>query len=148
MKILYAMWHPVNRLVLWVPILFLLFAVSADAQTKQYILSGRVTEGSSQVGIPGVVVKVQNTNFAVATSSEGKFNLPANLSSGTYQIVFSSIGFKTQTKTVQLGTGVQVVVNGELTADNIGLDEVIITGTSQGTTRKQMGSYVSSVKGD
>jgi TonB-linked SusC/RagA family outer membrane protein len=148
MKIFYIVGHPVNRFVLWVPILFLLLTGSAGAQTKQYILSGRVTEGSSDVGIPGVVVKVQNTNFAVATNGEGRFNLPANLNAGTYQVVFSSIGFKTQTKTVQLGSSTQVSVNGELTADNIGLDEVIITGTSQGTTRKQMGSYVSSVKGD
>lgn len=148
MKIFYIVGHPVNRFVLWVPILFLLLTSSAGAQTKQFILSGRVTEGSSDVGIPGVVVKVQNTNFAVATNGEGRFNLPANLNAGTYQVVFSSIGFKTQIKTVQLGTNIQVSVNGELTADNIGLDEVIITGTSQGTTRKQMGSYVTSVKGD
>lgn len=148
MKILYAKWHPVNRLVLWVPILFLMFAGPAHAQTRQYILSGRVTEATSDIGIPGVVVKVQNTNFAVATNGEGKYSLPANLNAGSYQVVFSSIGFKTQVKAVQLGNATQIVVNGELTADNIGLDEVIITGTSQGTTRKQMGSYVSSVKGD
>jgi TonB-linked SusC/RagA family outer membrane protein len=148
MKIFYIVGHPVNRFVLWVPILFLLLTSSAGAQTRQYILSGRVTEGTADIGIPGVVVKVQNTNFAVATNVEGKFNLPANLNPGAYQVVFSSIGFKTQTKTVQLGSSTQVSVNGELTADNIGLDEVIITGTSQGTTRKQMGSYVTSVKGD
>jgi TonB-linked SusC/RagA family outer membrane protein len=148
MKIFYIVGHPVNRFVLWVPILFLLLTSSAGAQTKQFILSGRVTEGSSDVGIPGVVVKVQNTNFAVATNGEGRFNLPANLNAGTYQVVFSSIGFKTQIKTVQLEANTQVSVNGELLADNIGLDEVIITGTSQGTTRKQMGSYVTSVKGD
>jgi TonB-linked SusC/RagA family outer membrane protein len=148
MKIFYIVGHPVNRFVLWVPILFLLLTSSAGAQTRQYILSGRVTEGTADIGIPGVVVKVQNTNFAVATNGEGKFNLPANLNPGAYQVVFSSIGFKTQTKTIQLGSSTQVSVNGELTADNIGLDEVIITGTSQGTTRKQMGSYVTSVKGD
>src|SRR5688572_12421832 len=148
MRILYAIGHPVNRLVLWVPFLFLMLANTVNAQTKQYILSGRVTEGPSYAGIPGVVVKVQNTNFAVATNGDGKFSLPASLNAGTYQVVFSSIGFKSQTKTVQLGASAQVVVNGELTADNIGLDEVIVTGTSQGTTRKQMGSYVSSVKGD
>src|SRR6185503_5947428 len=30
----------------------------------------------------------------------------------------------------------------------LGLDEVVVTGTSQGTTRKQLGSYISTVKGD
>ncbi|HKG07784.1 MAG TPA: SusC/RagA family TonB-linked outer membrane protein [Pedobacter sp.] len=148
MKILYAIGHPVNRLVLWVPILFLMLATTASAQTRRYTLSGRVTDGSSDSGIPGVVVKVMNTNFAVATNGEGKYSLAANLDPGTYQVSFSSVGFKTQTKSVQLGANAEAVVNGELSTDNIGLDEVIVTGTSQGTTRKQMGSYVSSVKGD
>ncbi|WP_315815659.1 TonB-dependent receptor plug domain-containing protein [Paraflavitalea speifideaquila] len=32
--------------------------------------------------------------------------------------------------------------------DALGLDEVIVTGTSQGTTRKQIGSYISTLKAD
>ncbi|TCC86517.1 SusC/RagA family TonB-linked outer membrane protein [Pedobacter hiemivivus] len=148
MKILYSQGFFKIKFIFWVPILLLLLAHVANAQTKRYTLTGRVTDGTSAAGIPGVVVKVQSTNFAMATNEDGRFSLNADLSPGTYQVVFSSIGYKSQTKSVELGAATQVTVNGALTADNIGLDEVIVTGTSQGTTRKQMGSYVSSVKGD
>ncbi|SMD04811.1 SusC/RagA family TonB-linked outer membrane protein [Pedobacter nyackensis] len=148
MKKLYSNGFPKIRLVFWVPIFLLMLTQVANAQTKRFTLTGRVTEGSSATGVPGVVVKVQNTNFATATNGDGRFSLNADLAPGTYQIVFSSIGYKSQTKSVELGAATQVTVNGALTADNIGLDEVIVTGTSLGTTRKQMGSYVTSVKGD
>ena len=36
----------------------------------------------------------------------------------------------------------------QLADDILGLDEVVVTGTSLGTTRKQLGSYISTVKGD
>lgn len=136
------------RLIFWVPIFLLICARTAHAQNKRYTLTGRVTESPSGVGIPGVVAKIQGTNHATATNGEGKFSLSVDLAPGTYQIAFSSIGYKSQTKSIELGSSTQVVINSTLGADNIGLDEVIVTGTSQGTTRKQMGSYVSSVKGD
>jgi TonB-linked SusC/RagA family outer membrane protein len=148
MKKLYSQGCRKIRLIFWVLIFLLIFVQVANAQNNRYTITGRVTESPSGGGIPGVVVKVQNTNFAVATNGDGRFSLSADLAPGSYQVVFSSIGYKSQTKTVQLGTSTQVTVNGEITADNIGLDEVIVTGTSQGTTRKQMGSYVTSVKGD
>ncbi len=149
MKKLYACRCHSIRLILWAPIFLLMLVQVASAQVKQrYTLTGRVTESPSGNGIPGVVVKIQGTNLAMATAGDGRFNLAVDLSPGTYQVVFSSIGYKSQTQTVQLSGSTQVTVNGTLTADNIGLDEVIVTGTSQGTTRKQMGSYVSSVKGD
>lgn len=148
MKILYSQRCSKIKLIFWVPILLLLLTQAANAQTKRYTLTGRATDGTSGGGIPGVVVKIQNTNHAVATNGDGRFSLPVDLAPGTYQVVFSSIGFKSETKAVELGSALQVVVNGVLSADNIGLDEVIVTGTSQGTTKKQMGSYVSLLKGD
>lgn len=148
MEKLYACRRRKIRLILWVPIFLLMLVQVASAQIKRYTLTGRVTETPSGNGIPGVVVRIQNANLAMATNGDGRFSLSADLAPGTYQVVFSSIGFRSQTKTVELGASTLVTVNGTLTADNIGLDEVIVTGTSQGTTRKQMGSYVSSIKGD
>nr|WP_121270223.1 SusC/RagA family TonB-linked outer membrane protein [Pedobacter schmidteae] len=148
MKKLYVCGYCKIRLIFWVPIFLLMLTQVTNAQTKRYTITGRVTESPSGVAIPGVVAKIQGTNHASATNGDGKFSFTADMAPGTYQVVFSSIGYKSQTKTVELGAGTTVTVNGTLAADNIGLDEVIVTGTSQGTTRKQMGSYVTSVKGD
>lgn len=135
-------------MALWIPLLFCLLPVAARAQTKRFILSGKVLDANTKQTIPGAVVKIQSTTFAIATNNEGNFNLTANIAPGTYQVTFSYIGFKTASKTVVLGTEENVKISAELTTDAVGLDEVIVTGTSQGTTRKQLGSYVSTVKGD
>lgn len=148
MKKLYVFGFSRNLLAFWLPIFLLLLSQVAYAQNKRYVLTGKVTEGPSGQGIPGVVVKIQNTKFAAATNGDGKFSLPADLPAGTYQVGFSSIGYRSQQKSITFGEKTELVINGELATDNIGLDEVIVTGTSQGTTRKQMGSYVSTVKGD
>lgn len=148
MENFYLSWCHKIKLIFCVPIFLLVFIQEANAQTKRYTITGQVTESPSGTGIPGVVVKIQNTNYAMATNGAGKFSLSTDLASGTYQVVFSSIGYKSQTKAIELGANTAVTINGALVADNIGLDEVIVTGTSQGTTRKQMGSYVTSVKGD
>lgn len=148
MEKFYLSWCREIKLIFCVPIFLLMLTVDVTAQTKRYTIAGQVTESPSGTGIPGVVVKIQNTNHAMATNGTGRFSFAVDLAPGTYQVVFSSIGYKSQTKAVELGSNTSVTVNGTLTADNIGLDEVIVTGTSQGTTRKQMGSYVTSVKGD
>lgn len=130
------------------PLFLLLCFSTANAQTKRYEISGKVIDASTKEAIPGAGIKIQNTKFAVASSNAGGFSLNVDLTPGSYQIVFSYIGYKSVVKTVTLGNASAVVVNGELSDDAMGLDEIIVTGTSQGTTRKQLGSYVSSVKGD
>jgi TonB-linked SusC/RagA family outer membrane protein len=130
------------------PIFLLLFFSVANAQTKRYTITGSVTDASVKTTIPGAGVKVQNTNLGTATNGDGNYSLSVDLSPGTYQLVFSYIGFKSVLKQITLGDSQSIVVNADLSADAVGLDEIIVTGTSQGTTRKQLGSYVSTVKGD
>lgn len=134
--------------VLIAPLLLMLCISTANAQTKRYEISGKITDASNKETIPGAGVKIQNTKFGVASNANGTYNLNADLAPGTYEIVFSFIGYKSVTKTLTLGAATGVVINAELSGDAMGLDEVIVTGTSQGTTRKQLGSYVSTVKGD
>jgi TonB-linked SusC/RagA family outer membrane protein len=130
------------------PLFLLLCFSTASAQTKRYEISGKVTDASTKEAIPGAGIKIQNSKFAVASSNTGSFSLNVDLTPGSYQIVFSYIGYKSVVKTVTLGNATSVVLNSELSDDAMGLDEIIVTGTSQGTTRKQLGSYVSSVKGE
>ena len=64
----------------------------AFAQTKNYVITGKVTDARTKEPIPGTVVKMQNSNFATSANAEGVFNLNASLSPGKYQIVFSFLG--------------------------------------------------------
>jgi TonB-linked SusC/RagA family outer membrane protein len=64
--------------------------------------------------------------------------------------VVSSVGLKTEEKNVSLpaAAGQDVTVDLTMQEDQLGLSDVVITGTSAGTTKKQLGSYIASVKGD
>mgnify|MGYP003574949837 CR=1 FL=1 len=148
MKRLYASGHLKLRSLVLLPLILLLFTVTANAQSKRYTISGKVTDASNKTTIPGAGVKIQGTNFGTATNTDGNFSLAADLAPGNYQIVFSYIGFKSVTKPLVLGDATNVSVSAEISSDAMGLDEVIVTGTSQGTTRKQLGNYITSVKGD
>jgi len=144
----YLKWSPRFYTILMIPLLLLLFTEMAGAQTKRYTISGKVIDAANNTPVPGAVVKILNTNLATSTNDSGGYTFAVDLTPGKYQIQFSFIGYKTSTQTIDLGSNATVQLNGSLGGDAVGLDEVIVTGTSQGTTRKQLGSYVSTVKGD
>ncbi|WP_316807597.1 SusC/RagA family TonB-linked outer membrane protein [Pedobacter agri] len=144
----YLKWSTRFFAILMIPFLLLLFTGMAQAQTKRYTISGKVTDAANNDPVPGVVVKILNTNLATSTNANGAYTFSVDLAAGNYQLQFSFVGYKSKTQSITLGTSDQVQSSTSLSADAVGLDEVIVTGTSQGTTRKQLGSYVSTVKGD
>ncbi|SUJ24729.1 Outer membrane cobalamin receptor protein [Sphingobacterium spiritivorum] len=115
------------------------FLLLAQAIAQQITVSGKVTSGGTPVA--GVSVSVKNTKEATLTDQQGDYSVKAKQGD---VLIFSHIGYVRQEQTVGTSTNISV----QLQSDAVGLDEVIVTGTSQGTTRKQLGSYVSSVKGD
>ncbi len=58
------------------------------------------------------------------------------------------MGFGTREVPLQVGDATTYTVSTSLKEDALGLDEIVVTGTSEGTTRKQLGSYISTVKSD
>jgi TonB-linked SusC/RagA family outer membrane protein len=120
------------------------FSLLALAQTR---INGKVTDAENK-GIPDISVTVRNTTLGTTTDAEGNYSLQANVRSGAYEIIFSGVGFKAATQSVQLGTSATETVNVQLAEDALKMDEVVVTGTSAGTTRRQIGSYISTVKAD
>jgi len=129
-------------------LLFLLFQCCAFTLLAQVRISGRVTSDGTQ-GLPNISVQVQNTTFGTTTDESGNFSLNANLNPGTYQLVFTGVGFRSVRQTLQVtaGTGAYTL-NSQLAEDAAKMDEIVVTGTSAGTTRRQLGNYISTVKAD
>ena len=113
----------------------------------QVRISGKVT-GTKNETLNAISVTIKNTNYGTATDATGNFTITAPLKPGKYALEFSGVGFKTIEQTVQVGSDENYTVNVSLAEDALGLEEVIVTGTSQGTTRKQLGSYISTIKAD
>lgn len=122
----------------------LLVAMAAMTQVR---IGGKVT-GTDGTGLQGISVVVKNTSFGSSSDAAGDYSLTADLQPGNYQLEFTGIGFKTRTETLTIGSAATYTINAQLSEDPLGLDEVVVTGTSQGTTRRQLGSYISTVKGD
>jgi TonB-linked SusC/RagA family outer membrane protein len=113
----------------------------------QVQISGKITGAGSQP-LTGISVTIKNTNYGTATDPSGNYTITAPLKPGSYALEFSGVGFKTTSQNVQVGSADNYTVSVTLVEDALGLDEVVVTGTSQGTTRKQLGSYISTIKAD
>ena len=126
-------------------VLFLQFvSVFSWAQVS---ITGKVT-GPDGSNLPAISVTVKNTGIGTATDVNGMYSINTNLRPGTYTLVFSGVGFRSKEESLQVDNSASNTVNVTLTDDALNLDEVIVTGVSAGTTRKQLGSYVSTVKAD
>jgi len=112
----------------------------------QVTVKGKVTDDKGN-GIPGASVTVKESTEGTATEIDGSFSFRTNLAKKAYVLVVTSVGFKTTEKAFTV-SGLDVTILVSLPTDAAGLDEVIVTGTSAGTTRKQLGSYITSLKAD
>jgi TonB-linked SusC/RagA family outer membrane protein len=124
-----------------IPAFFLLFTSELAAQTK---ISGKVTDNTGK-GIPSVSVTLAGGNAGTVTEENGTFSFDAVFKNEA-TVTFSSIGFKT--KQLKVTTGSAQNLNVTLDKDVLGMDEVVVTGTSAGTTRRQLGNYIATVKAD
>lgn len=137
------LWPAKSGRVLWL-LLFQFLSIGLWAQTR---ISGKVT-GPQGDGLQGITVHILNTNFTTLTNVDGGYAFSVSLKPGTYQLRFTGIGFKAQTKPLLISGGNAPAVDAQLSEDALKMDEVVVTGTSAGTTRRQLGSYISTVKAD
>ena len=142
--------NQLKRLLLWkcrsisFVILLQLFAIAATAQIK---ISGKVT-GPDGKGVPSASVQVRTTTIGTVTDENGNYDFTANLKPVSYTLEFSGVGFKSSTQVINITSSTTYTANSSLTDDVMKMDEVVVTGVSAGTTRKQLGSYISTVKAD
>lgn len=128
-------------------ILLLLTGLGAIRAMGQVRIGGKVTDQQGK-GIPGITVLVKGTTSGAVTNPDGAYTLNATLKPGAYTVRFTGIGFGSREEALQVGDAASYTLNAQLSEDALGLDEVVVTGTTEGTTRKQLGSYISTVKAD
>lgn len=127
---------------------FLLFGLALTIGLQaQTTIKGKVTD-SKGLPVPGASVTIKNSGAGTATGTDGLYQLMANLKAGKYDVVVSSVGFKSAEKSITVtSTTGSFNFDASLKEDATGLDEVVVTGTSQGTTKKQLGNFIGTVKG-
>ncbi|MEO8173359.1 MAG: SusC/RagA family TonB-linked outer membrane protein, partial [Sediminibacterium sp.] len=113
----------------------------------QVRISGKVTSPSG-ASVESVAVTVKGTKSGGLVDNNGNYSFLAPLTAGKYTLVFTGVGFQQQEFPLTVGNEKNYTAD-VLLSDKISkLDEVVVTGTSAGTTRRQLGSYISSVSAD
>ena len=118
----------------------ILLSLATFGMAQTVLVKGKVTEAETGVSIPAANVVVKGTTTGMITDNDGNYSisLPAN---GT--LVFSFIGFKP----VEVPVAGKKEINVSLSAESIGLEEVVAIG--YGTVKKRdITGSVASVKGD
>ncbi|MFC7668136.1 carboxypeptidase-like regulatory domain-containing protein [Hymenobacter humi] len=99
--------------------------------------------------MPGATVRLLNTVVGTSSGGDGRFSIEASLAPGTYQLEISSVGYRAVRRPVTLGTETTVAIgDAALTEDRVGLNEVVVTGTSVATSKRQLGNTIATVSGD
>ncbi|MDO9138614.1 MAG: SusC/RagA family TonB-linked outer membrane protein, partial [Lutibacter sp.] len=100
----------------------------------QQTVKGKVTEAAGGTALPGVGVIIKGTTKGAATDFDGNYTLenvkPADV------LVFSYVGFNTQSVTVGNNTTINII----LTESAESLDEVVIIGYGTTTVKDATGS--------
>lgn len=113
----------------------------------QVTITGKVT-GPDGAGLSAISVSLRNSLAGTTTGQDGNYNLTTTIQAGTHTLIFSGVGYKTKEQVIEIGSAAQYTADVQLEIDALSMDEVVVTGTTAGTTKKQLGSYVSTVKGD
>ncbi|MEN7547789.1 TonB-dependent receptor [Rapidithrix thailandica] len=98
-----------------------------EEKQQEVNISGRVTDGDSGEGLPGVSILVKGTNKGTTTDFEGKYSISAPENA---TLVFSFIGYEAQEVVISNRSQIDIV----LQADVSELEEVVVVG--YGTQKK------------
>ncbi|HSK13938.1 MAG TPA: SusC/RagA family TonB-linked outer membrane protein, partial [Phnomibacter sp.] len=109
----------------------------------QVTISGKVTDTKGDP-VAGASVTVRNTNIGTATNDDGTYTLRTDLKAGEIFLVFSSVGLKTENRRITAVSGVNNI-DIILQEDALGLSEVVVTGTSVRTSKKELGNAISTI---
>ena len=124
---------------------FSLLLMSFASLAQNYNIKGKIADSNGQPMV-GATVVLKGTTFGTAANAVGEYSFNANTKAGNYELVFSSVGYSTLTKKIVLGSANEINTNAALVEDGMNLDEVIVTGTSVATSKKQLGNAVSVLK--
>lgn len=125
----------------------LCIVLSAGANNTDAHIYGHIIDGATGEHIPHIVVMLKGTTIGVSTDNSGHYVM-RNLPEGKFTMEVSAIGYKTQTKEVEIRKGMSIEVNFTLEEDHVLLDGVIVSATRSETTRKMSPTLVNVVSMD
>ncbi|WP_426059588.1 SusC/RagA family TonB-linked outer membrane protein [Hymenobacter sp. B1770] len=121
---------------------FALFvALLQQAQAQDRTISGKVTDRSTNQGIPGVTVLAKGTTVGTGTNADGSFSLSVPSTATT--LVFSFVGYASQEQPIGASNTIDVA----LVTDTKQLNEVVVTALGVERTRNSLAYSATQIEG-
>ncbi|WP_400194022.1 SusC/RagA family TonB-linked outer membrane protein [Hymenobacter sp. B81] len=115
-----------------------------DSGRQTYTLQGRVVDERGQ-GLPGITVLLGGTTQGTATNADGSYSLAAQVAPGAYTLTFSAVGYRTQSRSITLGSSASVTTDVVLTEARQNLDDVVVIGSTISVSKRELGNAISTV---
>jgi TonB-linked SusC/RagA family outer membrane protein len=119
-------------------------AIAASPRAAAGTIAGRVTDASQGVALAGVAIVIEGSVLRAISDGEGRYVIPG-VPAGTHMVVARRIGYASERRSVTVADDQRVTADFTLTASNVVLDEVIVTGTVGGETRRSIGNSVATI---
>ncbi len=116
----------------------------SDSHNTDAHIHGHVIDKATGEHLPYIVVLLKGTTIGVATENTGHYMI-RNVPEGTFVVEVSAMGYKTQTRELNIKKGHAYEVNFILEEDHVQLDGVIVSATRSETTRRMSPTLVNVV---
>ncbi|HWJ22874.1 MAG TPA: TonB-dependent receptor [Gemmatimonadaceae bacterium] len=110
------------------------------------IITGRVTAAESGEPLPGVTIRVTDTQLGAISGNDGRYTIPA-VSAGPHQLRAQRIGFAPDSQTVVVVDGQTATADFALRVRAVQLSEVVSIGYGT-TSRRDVSAAISSVSAE
>ena len=128
-----------QRTILLLLILLGMGSQQINAQTRLEV-SGKVLDTESELGLPGVAVRVAGKTNGIVTDNEGEFRL--QLDPGNYTLEFSFMGYGKISRDITVPISVPLLIRMALEDLELGAVEVLATGYQEIPKSRASGSFV------
>ena len=136
-----------KRLIPSIAFTFALLLLPGLAWAQQGTITGTVTEAETGDALPGATVQVPDEGTGAATGSDGQYRI-TGVPAGEQTVRVTFVGYQTAERTVNVPAGGTVRANFQLQPTEAELEEVVVTGVSQGTQTAKLGFSVEKVEGE
>ena len=119
----------------------LCMVLSAKASYTDAHIYGHVIDKTTGEHLPYVVIMLKGTTIGVTTENTGHYMI-RNVPEGKFTLEASAIGYKTQTREIEIRKGNSYEVNFILEEDLVQIDGVIVSATRSETTRRMSPTLV------
>ena len=108
-----------------------------------FVLSGKVTDATTEQPLPGAIISIPELQISITTSQSGEYTFSRIPSKGRFLVEVRYVGYKTITQFIDLGTS--ATINFSLEPSVIEVHEVVVTGMVSSANSRTNSTSVSTI---